>query len=335
MPQRHAQPHSIPSNEPDLLHLLLALWQGRITILICATLAAVLAASYLWFDKPSWTASALITLPGDADMAGYTSLTNILTPVIASKVVNNATDDKKPVSNGDIKEMNFSRAMAMLDAQGAGIAGFRAEAQDKKMPWPVKISVSADDAQSAARELNSVLMATDMQLRQAVKEELNYLIDTRITQLNTFISAQETVAEEKKADRLNNLKQALLVAREANVAQLSVQQVSTLNNDALFVLGSDALSAMIDNERSRPLQLSDSYYQLRQELLELKTFRQQPFQYSAFSYIVKPTVPLQPDDRRSALLIVLALLAGVITGVAITIARKGLQHALFQQTQLA
>lgn len=335
MSARHAQPHSGPSNEPDLLHLLLALWQGRITILICATLAAVLAAGYLWFDKPSWTASALITLPGDADMAGYTSLTNILTPVIASKVVNNATDDKKPVSNGDIKEMNFSRAMAMLDAQGTGIAGFRAEAQDKKMPWPVKISVSADDAQSAARELNSVLMETDMQLRQAVKEELNYLIDTRITQLNTFISAQETVAEEKKADRLNNLKQALLVAREANVAQLSVQQVSTLNNDALFVLGSDALSAMIDNERSRPLQLSDSYYQLRQELLELKTFRQQPFQYSAFSYIVEPTVPLQPDDRRSALLIVLALLAGVITGAAITIARKGLQHALSQQTQLA
>jgi chain length determinant protein (polysaccharide antigen chain regulator) len=335
MPQRHAQPHSIPSNEPDLLHLLLALWQGRITILICATLAAVLAAGYLWFDKPRWTASALITLPGDADMAGYTSLTNILTPVIASKVVNNAMDEKKPVSNGDIKEMNFSRAMAMLDAQGPGIVGFKAEAQDKEMPWPVKISVSADDAQSAARELDSVLMATDRQLRQAVKEELNYLIDTRITQLNTFISAQETVAEEKKADRLNNLKQALLVAREANVAQLSVQQVSTLNNDALFVLGSDALSAMIDNERSRPLQLSDSYYQLRQELLELKTFRQQPFQYSAFSYIVKPTVPLQPDDQRSALLIVLALLAGVITGVAITIARKGLQHALSQQTQLA
>lgn len=43
-----------------------------------------------------------------------------------------------------------------------------------------------------------------------------------------------------------------------------IQQTQDVTQDSMFLLGSDALKSMIEHESTRPLILSDNYFQTKQ-----------------------------------------------------------------------
>lgn len=55
------------SNEPeqiDLIDLMVQIWRGKVTIIICIIVAIALAVGYLAVAKEKWTSTAIITQPG-------------------------------------------------------------------------------------------------------------------------------------------------------------------------------------------------------------------------------------------------------------------------------
>lgn len=52
------------SNEPeqiDLIDLVIQIWRGKVTIIICIIVAIALAVGYLAVAKEKWTSTAIIT----------------------------------------------------------------------------------------------------------------------------------------------------------------------------------------------------------------------------------------------------------------------------------
>lgn len=109
------------------------------------------------------------------------------------------------------------------------------------------------------------------------------------------------MAKEQKTLRIAQMTQALKVAQQSNIKLPQVQQVDQVSQDSMFMLGSEALSSMVENEATRPLTFSDQYYQTRQNLLEVQALEVAPDSVHAYRYVMKPTLPIRRDSPKKRL----------------------------------
>ncbi|PQX54696.1 LPS O-antigen chain length determinant protein WzzB, partial [Cronobacter sakazakii] len=179
---------------------------------------------------------------------------------------------------------------------------------------PLTISYTANGAEQAQKTLDKYIQQINKQVVQELDADLQVNIDSKLEDLKASLATQIKVAQEQKDKRLAVLNQALLVAQQANIKDTLVQQAETLSEDTLFVLGSDALSSIIKNEGTRPLPLSDYYYQTRQSLLAVSALKSKPDSLYSFRYVMKPSLPIYRDSPKRALTLILAVLIGGIIG---------------------
>jgi LPS O-antigen subunit length determinant protein (WzzB/FepE family) len=81
-------------------------------------------------------------------------------------------------------------------------------------------------------------------------------IKQQITTLNDSLENQEKVAQEQKDLRIKQITEALKNAEAAKITSPQIQQTQDVTQETMFLLGSEALKSMIDNEASRPLVFS-------------------------------------------------------------------------------
>ena len=68
-------------DEIDLKELFIALWKGKLTIIACTVVCAVIAVVYALNAKQVWTTEALITTPQVSDFANYQRMVSDFQPV--------------------------------------------------------------------------------------------------------------------------------------------------------------------------------------------------------------------------------------------------------------
>ncbi len=85
----------------------------------------------------------------------------------------------------------------------------------------------------------------------------------------------------------------------------------------MFLLGSDALKSMIQNEATRPLVFSPAYYQTKQTLLDIKNLKVTADTVHVYRYVMKPTLPVRRDSPKTAITLVLAVLLGGMIGAGL------------------
>lgn len=68
-------------DEIDLKELFIALWKGKLTIIVCTVVCAVIAVVYALNAKQVWTTEALITTPQVSDFANYQRMVSDFQPV--------------------------------------------------------------------------------------------------------------------------------------------------------------------------------------------------------------------------------------------------------------
>lgn len=68
-------------DEIDLKELFIALWKGKLTIIACTVVCAVIAVAYALTAKQVWTTEALITPPQVSDFANYQRMVSDFQPV--------------------------------------------------------------------------------------------------------------------------------------------------------------------------------------------------------------------------------------------------------------
>lgn len=86
------------------------------------------------------------------------------------------------------------------------------------------------------------------------------------------LKTQEVVAQEQKICE-SSKSEALRYALQAGVTKPQIQQTQDVTQDSMLLLGSDALKSMIEHESTRPLILSDNYFQTKQKLLDIENLK--------------------------------------------------------------
>lgn len=305
----------------DLIDLLMQLWRGKTTIALFIVIAILLAVAYLFVAKEKWTSEAIVTLPDSGQIANYNNSMGILygqNPTNAPTVV-------------DVQERFFGRFNSAISALSEQLQNksdkesLKIEQTVKGQEVPLTISYTAPTAEQAQKTLDKYIQLVNRQVVKELDDDLTININSKLEDLKASLATQIRVAQEQKDKRLAVLNQALIVAQQAGIKDTLVQQAETLSEDTLFVLGSDALSSIIKNEGTRPLPLSDYYYQTRQTLLAISALKSKPDSIHSFRYVMQPSLPVYRDTPKRGLTLILAVLLGGIIGSSVVLIRTSLR----------
>ena len=310
----------------DLIDLAVQVWRGKVTIAICVILAILLAVVYIVVAKEKWTSTALITQPDSGQVSSYANSMNILYGGSAPSI--------NAIQQDFITRFNssFSAFSESLDNQEEP-EKLDIEAAVKGQSLPLRVSYSAPSAEEAQKVLAQYIQKVDEDVSNAVEGDLKANIVSRKNDLEQSLTTQEKVATEQKALRIAQITQALTIAEQSKIKLPQVQQADPVSQDTMFMLGSDALSAMVKNEATRPLTFPDSYYQTRQTLLDInnlmtggKNDEPRAHNIHAYRYVMKPTLPFRRDSPKRAIILVLATLLGGMIGAGVVLGRNALRN---------
>lgn len=310
------------SNDPeqfDLLDLVMQLWHGKKTIILSVVVAIVLAVIYIFVAKEKWTSSAIITQPDAAQIATYNNALDIL--------YGNAAPSMTDVQARVVGRFNasFSALSQALDNQQVP-EKLTIEPAVKGQALPLSISYTSSTAEGAQKQLARYIQQVDEQTAKELSVDLTDNIKQQISTLNDSLENQEKVAQEQKNLRIKQITEALKFAEASKVVNPQIQQTQDVTQDTMFLLGSEALKSMIQNEATRPLVFSSAYYQTKQNLLDIEKLKVNPSTIHVYRYVMKPNLPVTRDSPKKSIVLILAVLLGGIVGSSIVLVRSALRN---------
>ena len=310
------------SNDPeqiDLLDLVLQLWRGKWMIATFMALFIVLAIAYLSVAKEKWTSTAIIAQPDAAQIATYSNALNILYGSAAPSMLDTQTRAIERFNS------SFSALAQALDNQEVP-EKLTIEPAVKGQSLPLNVSYTSTSAEAAQKQLAQYIQQVDEQTAKELSVDLKDNIREQIKTLNDSLANQEKVSQEQKDLRIKQITEALKNAEAAKINAPQIQQTQDVTQETMFLLGSEALKSMIENEASRPLVFSAAYYQTRQNLLDIQNLNVNPDTIHVYRYVMKPDLPVRRDSPKKAVILILALLLGGIIGSGVVLGRQALRN---------
>ena len=315
----NAVTRSSDSEQIDLIDLLLQLWRGKWIIAVFVAIALILSGVYLIFAKEKWTSTAIITQPDAAQIGSYSNALNILYGNNAPKLT-------------EIQETVITRYNASFSALSQTLENKEEPEQlvieqtVKGQSLPLSISYINGSATAAQKQVAQYIQQVDEQIQKELEVDLKDNIKQQVATLKDVLSNQETIAQEQKDLRIRQITEALKYAEAANITTPKIQQTQDVTQETMFLLGTEALQSMIAHESSRPLTLSDSYYQNKQKLLDIQKLKIDPETIHAYRYVMKPDLPIRRDSPKRSIVLVLAVLLGGIIGSGVVLGRNALRN---------
>lgn len=310
------------SNDPeqiDLLDLVLQLWRGKWMIATFVVVFIALAVGYLSVAKEKWTSSAIIAQPDAAQIATYSNALNILYGSAAPSMLDIQT---RAIDRFNASFSALSQALNNQDVPEK----LTIEPAVKGQPLPLSVSYASTSAEAAQKQLAQYIQQIDEQTAKELALDLKDNIKEQIKTLNDSLVSQEKVAQEQKDLRIKQIAEALKNAEAAKISSPQIQQTQDVTQETMFLLGSEGLKSMIDNEASRPLIFSTAYYQTKRNLLDIQNLNVNPDTIHVYRYVMKPDLPVRRDSPKKAVILVLAVLLGGMIGSGVVLGRNALRN---------
>lgn len=303
----------------DLLDLMLQLWRGKWMIATFVIVFIALAVGYLFVAKEKWTSSAIIAQPDAAQIAPYSNALNILYGTAAPSMLDTQT---RAIERFNASLSALSQA---LDNQSEP-EKLTIEPAVKGQALPLSVTYTSTSAEAAQKQLAQYIQQVDEQTAKELALDLKDNIKEQIKTLNDSLQNQEKVAQEQKDLRIKQIAEALKNAEAAKITSPQLQQTQDVTQETLFLLGSEGLKSMIDNEASRPLVFPTAYYQTRRNLLDIQNLNVNPDTIHVYRYVMKPDLPVRRDSPKKAVILVLAVLLGGMIGSGVVLGRNALRN---------
>jgi len=300
--------------EIDLFDLMIVLWKGKFVIFLSALLILMLAFVYLSFAKEKWVSKAIVTLPAVGQVANYNAMLSVL--YIQSP------QDKPSIS--DIQSQLFNRFNLSIGALATSLANLENPQTllVKGDSSALTLSFTADDPHQAQEKLGHYISSIDNEVITEYGEDIRRSLSVKTKELSNILDAHKQIAVIKKQHRIDVIKQALKIAEESGVRKSQLNQAEFLSDDTLYLLGSDALTAMITNEASKPLNFDADYYIAERSLLSVTHLKIQTENLESFRYISKADLPLRRESPKKTLIMLFASIIGIVLGVSIVLGRN-------------
>jgi len=307
------------SEQIDLLDLVLQLWRGKWVIGTFIAVFLFLAGVYIIVAKEKWTSSAIISQPDAAQIATYSNALNILYGGAAPSMLD--------IQNRVIGRFNssFSALSQALENQELP-EKLTIQPTVKGQSLPLSVSYTGESPEAAQKQLAQYIQQVDEQTAKELALDLKDNIKQQLATLNDSLENQEKVAQEQKDIRIKQLSEALKNSEAAKIVSPQIQQTQDVTQETMFLLGSEALKSMINNEASRPLVFSSMYYQTKQNILDIAGLKIDPATIHVYRYVMKPDLPVHIDSPKKSLALILAVLLGGMVGGCVVLVRNAMYN---------
>ena len=330
------------SDEIDLRELLSNLWERRLLVLAITAIFSSIGVIYAFLAPQVWTAKTIVVAPLATQLEqlhfrlekvfafmdpGSVKQSGLRTTFSAKKLY---TDFIQAFDSFDNKS-EFLRANDSLRQEGKQDVN---TLQQSLEGWAQKISVTQNK-----NETSVTLSYSSGNAQEAEKLLIDYL---------NFIQTKEEAAKNKLlADKVTNqidvitfnyqiLGEATLKQLQEEIARteyaLRISQtagieapVENLKNQGIFAIdfGAKALNEQLKilKEIKNPQLINPALANFRLKLDSLRAVPQEKIRFVSYHFLKSPSQPLDRDEPKRSLVIVLATLGGLMTGMMVALFR--------------
>jgi LPS O-antigen subunit length determinant protein (WzzB/FepE family) len=348
-------------DEIDLKELIVALWQGKFTIIAVTIICAAIAVAYALLAKETWTTETVITEPQISDFSAYQKMVNDFQPVfdvyqddgtilISEKLDNFLLPEKlfqilvqQYQSRANKKAFissypDFQTELKILQ-KNIKAEGYKDAEASLYKTWYQKLTTNTtnsknhieytlqgvqDNAEKSFEFLNEYIKNIEIKAQNIALANLNSAIEGKRSELSKQKALLESLAKSRLQSERELTKYALQIAKAAGVSQ--PQQ--NLGSQELFAIniGSSALEAkvkVLDSLSINQLSIIEPRLQAVNSKLNLLGDLEinSGVSFRTFRYIESPEKPLGRTSPKRPLIAVLGVLLGGMLGCLIVLVR--------------
>lgn len=317
-------------DEIDLTELLAKLWRGRWLIAGITGGTLTLACVHAFTAPQVWTSRATIAPPSFEQMGSYYLTKHQLdaAPLFSKpdgKVSINVQNTPTPTptsAEAEQAEQLFDVAKLLLDTT-PGVTLLRPDGRKQQL---FQVQSSAHTAAAAQQQLNQTFKQINQQLAAQKTRALRSQRDLLQTSLR---SEQDNLASQAQAMRTKALRQtrlALDTAKRAGLVSFNGNNYAGLDVPQMqYLLGSKLLQARLTTLEQAPLDYPERYYEINEALKEIQKLPKiETGNLAGFQLISEPSLPVQRDKPRRALIIALGAIGGLLLGSLWVLGRDAL-----------
>lgn len=354
-PPHYAHP---ANDEIDLKELFVALWQGKLLIILTALLFSVVAIGYALTTQEWWSAKATVSQPQLQGIASYQQAVKRYQPLFdvyqedGSIIVSEALDlliDPEVIFKRFIQEFNangtkrrfmqtnptfLTLQKQMLEQNNDPevmqklyedwFERIQASEVDKKANDIFTLSFQSVDKASSLTLLHDYVQFVNQTLNQQLNDNLISTLAAKYGELTQQEKNLLQQAQLRLQVELERTQYALNIAEAADIKQ----PVPNLGEQEIFAIniGSRALNAKVGALKSiKDLSVFEPRLAILQSKLsqfDLETLSAEAkWSVNGFYYLDQPEQPLTRDKPKRALIVVLGALLGGMLGVAMVLVR--------------
>lgn len=330
------------NEEIDLFELIVTLWRKKWWIIGCMIITIILSGIYAFNAKEQWTSTAVLNLPRFESMNNYyqgfqlvegETITPTASDVIATKLFQQfvvLASSYDEISNYIKQSEFFKSSISDLDNQKQArlleeLVSNMQFTKDKTNPF-YTVSFSVETAKQAEELLTNYIATVNQKISRSQYAELAGQINGKKQSIEKRMESLKSIALEQREEEIEDIKVALVIAEKADIQKPETAGVMDLNRSNLFLLGKDALEAMLTSIGKKPLVLDTKYYELQSQRIELEEFKIDDKNAQAFSYLKTPSEPVTRDKPKKALILILGMLVGGILGSAVVLGKVAISN---------
>ncbi len=341
-------------DEIDLRDLLTSLWKNKMLILAITAIFSIAGITYALLAPQVWSSKAMIVVPLPTQLEQLQlRLDNLVAVMDITNGNRNTNDNRNTTTDHSTFLASFSETKLYTDfIQAFNSFDNKSEflktngyirAEDKKDAKTLQrtlenmaktisvtnrkdeaiatLSFSSDNAQEAGKLLNEYLNFIKTKEVIAKNKLLTDKITNQTKVLTLSYQTLETETLRRLQDDIIRTQYALRISRTAGIET----PVENLNNQSIFNidLGAKALSEKLKilKEIKNAELINPALADIRLQLDSLKAVPQEKVSFTSYHFLQSPSEPLNRDKPKRSLIVVLAILAGLMTGVMVALLR--------------
>lgn len=331
-------------DEIDLFQLFETLWHGKLLITFICIIFIAVGAGYAFQSTPVYESRAYLLPPTEkgiielskAQLLGTTVPTKESVYQIFLQQLNSNNAKHQFFETADVNTYFMQRSVNQLQAWKTFNAALTVNLPTAGELSKTDISFKTDAPELSARWTNAYVDFAISLTRQQITEDLQEKINAHLNQIELRISNRYQLYQSEIDAELAKLREALNVAESVKQEEplktdSIIEQQNTLMVDEirrLYHSGSNALKAeitAIEQRRDNKALISGLAHLLQQKAL-ITSLTINPEKIVPAQIDLAAQIDNNPIASKKALILTLAMILGLITGVMLVLIRSAIQN---------
>lgn len=239
----------------------------------------------------------------------------------------------KRLINKASPEDELAKRRILDDLATNGFASFNSELNKKGKETAYnyyKLSFTADTSEDARKILEGYISVVNSSVEESIKNKIQRQITLSLHGEEAKYGMALSRLKNNQLVNINRLGYSLSIAEAAGVKRPLYSNGTAIKDDPDFsiALGSDGLRRKLEIEKSIKdfSQLNTDLQNSKLLIDKLRELKLTDIDFSAYKYLMMPTEPVKKDSPKTALIVLLATLIGLLTAVGFVTIRHVVQH---------